>query len=147
MKIRKAQQGAFVFNNSTEQSSEKKLFGMSISFLRLIAGVKKQPKWNVFQQTHRYLSTRSDELTSHTRVSATKKQTTDQKQSNNCDKLVNLFDNEIKRGEVVPVFKYSLLHPDRIAIKDFNSEYTYRHIIEAAQKLAVDISAHTNGNY
>lgn len=61
------------------------------------------------------------------------------------DKLQKHFDNDIKNGDCVPVFKRALLHGNKIAIKDNTGEYSYRQILDGARKLSTELSAYNCG--
>lgn len=63
------------------------------------------------------------------------------------DKLQHLFDNEVKNGDIVPVFKRALLYGNKIAVKDNTGEYSYRQILDAARKLSTELSAHSYGKW
>lgn len=63
------------------------------------------------------------------------------------DKLSNQFDNDVNNGDVVPIFKRALLYGDKIAIKDYNGKYSYRQILDAAQKLSAKLSVYNNSEY
>lgn len=60
------------------------------------------------------------------------------------DRLQRLFDDEIKDGDIVPVFKRALLYGNKIAIKDDSGEYSYRQLIDAALKLSVALDSYGN---
>lgn len=117
---------------------------MSASLLRTFTHTIYRSKWHSMKQM-RYLATRSNEFLSHAKA-AHKQEVADPKELIGADKLANVFDNELNRGDVVPVFKRSLLHANRVAIKDGSGEYSYRQILEAAKHLAADILAQTSGN-
>lgn len=67
--------------------------------------------------------------------------------SNDIDKLCNHFDNEVKNGDVVPIFKRALLYGDKIAIEDYNGKYSYRQILDAAHKLSTKLSVYNDRAY
>lgn len=71
---------------------------------------------------------------------------TNQTKPSGYDQLLNLFDKEIQREGVVPIFKRSLLHANHIAVEDSTGEYTHRQILDASENLAANILAHTSGN-
>lgn len=51
-----------------------------------------------------------------------------------------IYEDDIKDGGVVPVYKYALLHSQKIAIKDDKDEFTYGRIYAGAKKLSIQIS-------
>lgn len=67
--------------------------------------------------------------------------------ANDIDKLCNQFDNEVKNGDVVPIFKRALLYGDKIAIEDYNGKYSYRQILDAALTLSTKLSAYNDSEY
>lgn len=71
---------------------------------------------------------------------------TNQTNPSGYDQLLNLYDKEIQQGGVVPVFKWSLLYANHIALEDCTGEYTHRQILDASTNLTTEILAHTSGN-
>ncbi|XP_054739151.1 malonate--CoA ligase ACSF3, mitochondrial-like [Anastrepha obliqua] len=55
-------------------------------------------------------------------------------------KLRAHFEKDEENGYVVPIFKKSILHAQRIAIKNYFSEYSYQQLYIGAKKLSVQIS-------
>lgn len=55
-------------------------------------------------------------------------------------KFQNLISDEIKKNQVVPIFKKILAYNHSIAIKDNNGEFSYAQIYMAAKKLSIQIS-------
>lgn len=56
------------------------------------------------------------------------------------EKLKYAYNEDIKNGQVVPVYKKALLHSTNIAIKDHQGEYTYMQLYQAAKLLSFQIS-------
>lgn len=67
--------------------------------------------------------------------------------ANDINILRNQFDNEVNNGDVVPIFKFALLHGDNIAIEDYNGKYTYRQILDAACEFSTKLSAYNHSEY
>ncbi|XP_045505407.1 malonate--CoA ligase ACSF3, mitochondrial [Colias croceus] len=59
--------------------------------------------------------------------------------------LLNTFNQDIKAGGVVPVFRRALLYPSRVAVQDEQGSYTYAGLYQAANKLSQDIAAQLLG--
>ncbi|CAG4939065.1 unnamed protein product [Colias eurytheme] len=59
--------------------------------------------------------------------------------------LLNTFNQDIKAGGVVPVFRRALLFPSRVAVQDEQGSYTYAGLYQAANKLSQDIAAQLLG--
>lgn len=125
---------------------------MAVSFFRSISYVKNQKTLQIVKQCHRYLATRVNESKPYVDATinlseqkSTTTTTTSNKSIIGSDELTNLFDAEFKKNDVVPIFKRSLLHAEKIAIKDSTGEYSYRQILESARILAAQLSDHSSG--
>ncbi|XP_038218515.1 malonate--CoA ligase ACSF3, mitochondrial [Zerene cesonia] len=59
--------------------------------------------------------------------------------------LLNSFNQDIKAGGVVPVFRRALLFPSRVAVQDEQGSYTYAGLYQAANELSQDIAAQLLG--
>lgn len=56
------------------------------------------------------------------------------------NKLKCAFNEEIKNGHVIPVYKKALLYGTNLAIKDHQGEYSYMQLYQAAKQLSYQIS-------
>lgn len=107
-----------------------------------------QPSLKHYQRT---LATLSGHLCSDATATAPAQQQPQQqrklelKEPIDVDKLQKHFDNDIKNGDCVPIFKRALLHGNKTAIKDNTGEYSYRQILDGARKLAKELSAYNSG--
>lgn len=102
----------------------------------------------IVTQLNRNFASRSDNLSADAAAAtaASEPQRKFQiKESADTNKLKDLFNAEIRSGDIVPVFKRALLYGDKIAIKDTTGEYSYRQILEAARKLSVHLSSYSGG--
>lgn len=120
---------------------------MSATLLRLRFCVQYSSKWQFGVRACRAFASRSGNLSADATTATATQRKIELKDPVGVDKLQTLFDNESKNGDVVPVFKRALLHPNKIAIKDAAGEYSYRQILEAARKLSVELSKHSYGEY
>ncbi|XP_023951373.2 malonate--CoA ligase ACSF3, mitochondrial [Bicyclus anynana] len=59
--------------------------------------------------------------------------------------LLTSFNQDIKSGGAVPVFRRALLFPSRVALQDDFGTYTYAALYEAATALSKDIAAQLSG--
>ncbi|CAK1543495.1 unnamed protein product [Leptosia nina] len=66
------------------------------------------------------------------------------KEDNNLD-LLNSYNQDIKAGGVVPVFRRALLFPSRVAVQDDQGTFTYAGLYHAANDLSRDIAAQLLG--
>ncbi|XP_031622429.1 malonate--CoA ligase ACSF3, mitochondrial [Contarinia nasturtii] len=117
---------------------------MSATLLRFSFCVKNVPRWHIIKQINRTFASRSDNLSADATAAAAasiSQRKVELKEPIGTDELQKHFDNEIKKGDVVPVFKRALLYGHKIAIKDETGEYSYRQLIEAAQKLSIELSS------
>ncbi|XP_053684449.1 malonate--CoA ligase ACSF3, mitochondrial [Sabethes cyaneus] len=55
-------------------------------------------------------------------------------------RLLKLFEDETKRGLVVPVFKRALLYGEKSALRDTAGDYSFIQIYESVKRLALQIS-------
>ncbi|CAH2246360.1 malonate--CoA ligase ACSF3, mitochondrial [Pararge aegeria] len=62
-----------------------------------------------------------------------------------CPELLNSFNQDIRAGGAVPVFRRALLFPSRIALQDDFGTYTYATLYRAATALSKDIGAQLLG--
>lgn len=131
---------------------------MSATLMRLNVYRKSLSKWHhvvqpSFIYSQRALTTRTGNLCGDATAAATEPKQQPQQQLRKIelkepigtDRLRKCFDNEIRNGECVPVFKRALLHGNRIAVKDNTGEYSYRQILDGARKLATQLSAYNSG--
>lgn len=119
---------------------------MSATLLRISVCVKNLSKWHNAAAINRTLATLSGNLRADATAAASVSQRKiELKEPIGVDKLENLFDNEVKHGDIVPVFKRALLYGNKIAVKDNTGEYSYRQILEGARKLSTALSAHSYG--
>lgn len=116
---------------------------MFSSLSRPILSRKNGPRGPIAKLCLHFSTINSNQKTNQTKLiwSSTK-----ETKASGYDQLETLFDEEIKRGGVVPVFKRSLLYANHIAVEDSTGEYTYRQILDASKKLAAEILANTSGN-
>lgn len=120
---------------------------MSATLLRFSFCVKNLSRWHVAAQINRTFASRSGNLSADATAAAATSRKIELKDPIGTDKLQNLFDNEVKNGDIVPVFKRALLYGNKIAVKDPTGEYSYRQILEAARKLSTQLSAHSYGKW
>ncbi|XP_045511996.1 malonate--CoA ligase ACSF3, mitochondrial [Pieris brassicae] len=66
------------------------------------------------------------------------------KKENNLD-LLNSFNQDVKTGGVIPVFRRALLFPSRVAVQDDSGTFTYAGLYHAANDLSRDIAAQLLG--
>lgn len=130
---------------------------MSATLMRLNVYMKSLSKWHQAVQpsiiyAQRTLATRTGNLCSDATAAATEpaqppppKRKIELKEPIGTDRLRKCFDNEIKNGDCVPVFKRALLHGNRIAVKDNTGEYSYRQLLAGARNLATQLSAYKRG--
>lgn len=55
-------------------------------------------------------------------------------------KLKYAFDEDLRSGLVVPVYKRALLHGENLAIKDDQGEFSYMELYRAAKRLSIQLS-------
>lgn len=55
-------------------------------------------------------------------------------------RLVKLFEDETKRGLVIPAFKRALLYGEKSAVRDNTGDYSFIEIYESVKRLAIQIS-------
>lgn len=55
-------------------------------------------------------------------------------------KLQNSFNEDLRNGHVVPVYKKALLYGDRPAIKDDQGQYSYMQLFRSAKRLSFQLS-------
>lgn len=55
-------------------------------------------------------------------------------------RLKYAFNEDLKKGQVVPVYKRALLYGDNAAIKDHQGEFSYMQIYQAAKRLSFQLS-------
>lgn len=120
---------------------------MSATLLRFSFCVKNLSRWHVAAQINRTFASRSGNLSADATAAAATSRKIELKDPIGTDKLQNLFNNEVKNGDIVPVFKRALLYGNKIAVKDSTGEYSYRQILEAARKLSTELSAHSYGKW
>lgn len=120
---------------------------MSATLLRFSFCAKNLSRWNSFAaaQINRTFASRSSNLSADATAAAATSRRIELKDPIGTDKLQNIFNNEVKNGDIVPVFKRALLYGNKIAVKDPTGEYSYRQILEAARKLSTELSAHSYG--
>lgn len=118
---------------------------MSGTLLRISVCVKNLSKWRNAATISRTLATVSGNLRADATAAAASipQRKIELKEPTGVDRLQNLLDNEVKNGDIVPVFKRALLHGNKIAVKDNTGEYSYRQILEGARKLSTQLSAHS----
>ncbi|VVD03521.1 unnamed protein product [Leptidea sinapis] len=59
--------------------------------------------------------------------------------------LLNTYNQDIKAGGVVPVFRRALLFPGRVALQDEDGVFTYSSLYQAANELSKDVAAQLKG--
>ena len=120
---------------------------MSATLLRFSFCAKNLSRWNSIAaaQINRTFASRSGNLSADATAAAATSRKIELKEPIGTDKLQHLFDNEVKNGDIVPVFKRALLYGNKIAVKDQTGDYSYRQILEAARKLSTELSAHSYG--
>lgn len=117
---------------------------MSTTLLRLNVCVKYLSRWQFSTKVNRTFATRSDNLSAEATAAASAPQRKiELKEPIGTDKLQHLFNNEVKNGDIVPVFKRALLYGNKTAVKDSTGNYSYRQILEAARKLSVELSTYS----
>lgn len=116
---------------------------MSTTLLRVRFCVKNLSRWHVAAQINRTFASTVNLPADATATS----RKIELKDPIGIDKLQNLFDSEVKNGDIVPVFKRALLYGNKIAVKDPTGEYSYRQILDAARKLSNELSAHSHGKW
>lgn len=121
-------------------------FNVCIKSLSKLHHVALKPSQKNYQRT---LATLSGHLCSDATVTAPAQQQHQRKielkEPIDVHKLQKHFDNDIKNGDCVPIFKRALLHGNKIAIKDNTGEYSYRQILDGAHKLSKELSAYNTG--
>lgn len=133
-------------NDEVEYNQE-----MSATLLRFNVCIKSlsklhhavQPSFKHYQRTLATLSGRLCGDATAT-ASAQPQRKIELKEPIDVDKLQKHFDNDIKSGDCVPIFKRALLHGNKIAIKDNTGEYSYRQILDGARKLSKELSAYNS---
>lgn len=120
---------------------------MSATLLRFSFCAKNLTKWNsiAVAQINRTFASRSGNLSADATAAAATSRKIELKDPIGTEKLQNVFDTEVKNGDIVPVFKRALLYGNKIAVKDPTGDYSYRQILEAARKLSTELSAHSYG--
>lgn len=128
---------------------------MSATLLRFNVCIKSLSKFHhTVQPSYKYYQRTLATLSSNLRGDATATAPAHQQQQPRkielkepigIDKLQKQFDNDIKNGDCVPVFKRALLHGNKIAVKDNTDEYSYRQLLEGARKLSIELSAYNRG--
>jgi acyl-coenzyme A synthetase/AMP-(fatty) acid ligase len=61
-------------------------------------------------------------------------------QKTNFQTIQQLIDEDINKGNPVPVFKRALIHRKATALKDVNGEFTYTDLLSSSKKLSTQIS-------
>lgn len=119
---------------------------MSTTLLRLNVCVKNFSKWQFATRVNRTFATRSDNLSAEATAAASAPpppRKIELKEPIGTDKLQHIFNNEVKNGDIVPVFKRALLFGNKTAVKDSTGNYSYRQILEAARKLSIELSKYS----